>query len=103
MKKKFQTLTSPFSAFIQVLQQIACHITLRSDQLGEILHALKDSSLDIRESLHTFLATTILSTMDCIKLCVTGLIDNLRRYPQVGQSGRGFYKMVWRLKIMRIS
>ncbi|XP_063598149.1 integrator complex subunit 4-like [Penaeus indicus] len=67
---------------IQVLQQIACHITLRSDQLGEILHALKDSSLDIRESLHTFLATTILSTMDCIKLCVTGLIDNLRRYPQ---------------------
>ncbi|XP_066973639.1 integrator complex subunit 4 [Macrobrachium rosenbergii] len=67
---------------IQVLQQVAPHITLRADQLGEILHALKDASLDIRESLHTFLATTLLSTMDCVKLCVTGLLENLRRYPQ---------------------
>lgn len=68
---------------LQVLQQVASHVTLRADQLEEILFALKDSSLDIRESLHTFLGTTLLSTIACVKLCVTGLLDNLRRYPQV--------------------
>ncbi|KAK7078719.1 Integrator complex subunit 4 [Halocaridina rubra] len=67
---------------IQVMQQVAPHITLRADQLGEILHALKDASIDIRESLHKFLATTLLPTMDCVKLCVTALLENLKRYPQ---------------------
>ncbi|XP_045620866.1 integrator complex subunit 4 [Procambarus clarkii] len=67
---------------IQVLQQVAAHIILRADQLEEILHALKDTSLEIRECLHTFLGTTILSTIACVKLCVTGLLDNLRRYQQ---------------------
>ncbi|KAK3862961.1 hypothetical protein Pcinc_031216 [Petrolisthes cinctipes] len=67
---------------IQVLQQVAGLVTLRADQLEEILHALRDSSLDIRECLHTFLATTILSTISSVKLCVNALLENLRRYPQ---------------------
>lgn len=67
---------------IQVLQQIAGHIILRADQLEEVLHALKDASLDIRESLHTFLGTTVLSTISSVKICVSSLLDNLRRYPQ---------------------
>ncbi|CAL4089100.1 unnamed protein product, partial [Meganyctiphanes norvegica] len=67
---------------ILVLQQIAENVSLRADQLGEVLHALKDSSLDIRESLHTFLGNTQLSTMACVKMCVTSLLDNLRRYSQ---------------------
>ena len=66
-----------------MLQQIASHIVLRADQLEEILHALKDASLDIRESLHTFLGTTVLSTISSVKICVSSLLDNLRRYPQV--------------------
>lgn len=67
---------------ILVLQQIAENVSLRADQLGEVLHALKDSSLDIRESLHLFLGTTQHSTMACVKMCVTSLLDNLRRYSQ---------------------
>lgn len=67
---------------IQVLQDIAHHIKLRPDQLDEILHALKDSWLDIRESLHTLLATCKLSTTSCVTAAVDALLDNLRRYPQ---------------------
>ena len=54
-------------------------MVLRTDQLGEILHALKDASLAIRESLHEFLSVTGLGSLACVRVCVTGLLDNLRR------------------------
>ncbi|XP_076056022.1 integrator complex subunit 4 [Oratosquilla oratoria] len=67
---------------IKVMQQISCHFTLRADQLEEILQALKDFALDIRENLHTLLSSCRLSTTSCVTMCVTSLLDNLRRYPQ---------------------
>ena len=72
---------TPLQLLRQVLREIAHEVVLRTDQLGEILHALKDASLAIRESLHEFLAMTGLGSLACVRVCVTGLLDNLRRYP----------------------
>lgn len=43
----------------------------------------KDSNSEIREALHRMLGACQFSTGYCIKMCVSILLDNLKRYPQV--------------------
>ncbi|KAI5745495.1 hypothetical protein M8J76_011490 [Diaphorina citri] len=67
---------------IDSLSQISSHITLREDQLETILGGLEDYSLDIRDGLRRILASCRLSTKNCLQMCVSSLLDNLKKYPQ---------------------
>lgn len=67
---------------IDSLSQISAHITLREDQLETILGGLEDFSLDVRDGLRRILASCRLSTKNCLQMCVTSLLDNLKKYPQ---------------------
>uniref|UniRef100_A0A2L2YE14 Integrator complex subunit 4 n=2 Tax=Parasteatoda tepidariorum TaxID=114398 RepID=A0A2L2YE14_PARTP len=67
---------------IHCLQKISLHIMLREDQLKTILVVLEDFSMDLREALHTMLASCRLTTKECLKFCVDSLLKNLMRYPQ---------------------
>uniref|UniRef100_A0A8D9FEG4 Integrator complex subunit 4 n=1 Tax=Cacopsylla melanoneura TaxID=428564 RepID=A0A8D9FEG4_9HEMI len=67
---------------IDSLSQISSHITLREDQLETILGGLEDFSLDVRDGLRRILASCRLSTKNCLQMCVSSLLDNLKKYPQ---------------------
>ncbi|XP_044728880.1 integrator complex subunit 4 [Chrysoperla carnea] len=66
---------------IDSLTRISKHIVLREDQLETILGALEDYSIDVREGLHRMLASCKLATSTCLQMCVSKLLDNLRKYP----------------------
>jgi integrator complex subunit 4 len=44
---------------------------------------LQDFSIDVREGLHKMLADCKLSTKGCLQMCVEGLLENLKKYPEV--------------------
>lgn len=44
---------------------------------------LQDSSMDVREGLQRILASCSFATKDCLQMCVTNLLDSLKKYPQV--------------------
>lgn len=50
--------------------------------------------MDVREGLHLMLASCRLSTKDCLQMCVDGLLDNLKKYPQVS-SGEIYYLFIF--------
>lgn len=67
---------------IDSLTLMSHHIVLREHQLETILGALEDFSIDVREGLHRMLAACVLSTKDCLQMCIDNLLDNLKKYPQ---------------------
>ncbi|XP_014277825.1 integrator complex subunit 4 [Halyomorpha halys] len=67
---------------IDSLTSMSHHIVLREHQLETILGALEDFSIDVREGLHRMLAACVLSTKDCLQMCIESLLDNLKKYPQ---------------------
>lgn len=67
---------------IHCLTKISHLIVLREDQLDTILAVLEDFSIEMREALHEMLSCCHLSTKVCLKMCIDGLLENLKRYPQ---------------------
>lgn len=68
---------------IQCLSFISLdNIVLRDDQIEIIVAVLEDYSLDIREALHSLLGNCKVSTKIALKICITSLVENLKRYPQ---------------------
>ena len=67
---------------VDSLSRIGQMITLREDQLDEILAVLEVYSIDTREGLHRMLGDCRLGNTDSLKLCVEKLLKNLKRYPQ---------------------
>lgn len=57
-------------------------IVLREDQIEVILPVLKDSSSNIRESLHLMVGKCKVSSKQSLKSCIDNLLENLKRYPE---------------------
>jgi len=67
---------------IDALTAIAQHIKLQVHQLEIILSALDDYSTIVREKLHIMLQSSSIATKDGLKMVITKLLTNLKRYPQ---------------------
>jgi len=67
---------------IEALTVIAQHIQLQVHQLEIILSALDDYSTIVREKLHIMLQSSSIATKDGLKMAITKLMTNLKRYPQ---------------------
>lgn len=89
---------------IDSLCKMSNHIEFREDQLEIILGLLEvrfknlfcyleescvhgvifqDSSMDVREGLQRILTSCSFVTKDCLQMCVSNLLDSLKKYPQV--------------------
>jgi integrator complex subunit 4 len=66
---------------IVTLRKVSSSINLREDQLESILGVLQESSLEIREALHSLLASSHVTSKTGLHSVVHSLLDNLSMYP----------------------
>ena len=58
-------------------------IKIFKPRISPICLHLQDSSMDVREGLQRILTSCSFVTKDCLQMCVTNLLDSLKKYPQV--------------------
>ncbi|CAD5115381.1 DgyrCDS4360 [Dimorphilus gyrociliatus] len=67
---------------VHSLTKVACHISLREDQVEAISGCLKDYSTDIRKALHEMFSRLRVTTKVTLKMLIEELLNNLKKYPQ---------------------